>query len=271
MKMKNKKQVKPEEKIITPETKIKAKSKPINKKELEALTASMKSTNKIKAFFDNLYETLTTPINKITWASFTFLLVLVFSFTFVITWNVSSDFNMTPTNEQGLMYRLDNLKQSHTYYTTMATKDELLIAWIKSFSSWNYSLGGDPRLSRGDCTGAVFTFLRQWNSNVHFENVNATARRAENLVTRGEMQKRSSINDIETGDLIILKVGDVPDHIGIVYDTPNGFVRYMDVNALVQGWDLPKRRFDDKVIYGIYSMSYSFWLGDLMKQVNERL
>lgn len=246
-------------------------NKPINKEELTQLIAPLEKKIKgIKGVWQKLKELVTTPIYKITWFTFIILLTFVFILTLTVTWNISNN-RFTPTSSYGLLAKLDDLKQSHTYYTTMATKDELLISWIKSFSNWKYSSGGDPRYDKGDCIGAVYTFLRNWNSNIYFENVPLTAQRCENLLNRGEIDKRKTLNEVKTGDLVILQTMGKPDHVGIVYDVANGYIRYMDVNVLVQTWDLSRRRLDDKSIYGIYSVSYSFWLGDLMQQINKRI
>lgn len=169
----------------------------------------------------------------------------------------------------GLLQRLKSLKESHNYYVKMATKNELIVSWIKQFGNWRYVSGGDPRYNTGDCIGAAHKFLRSWGANVAFENVKKTVGRINNLVSRGEQKKRKNRRQIKTGDIIIIRSSRGPSHIGIIYDvTTTGYIRYMDVNSMMKTWGLQYHKWKDWSIYGIYEISYSFWVGNLMVKIN---
>ena len=228
---------------------------------------------KTKNIFKKLWEKIHHPMKQINWMMFFIIMVIVTTVTMITTTTVIKVSNIERDKQEerfGLIAKLESLKQSHDYYTEMATKDELLVSWIKLFSNWSYKYGGDPRLDRGDCVGSVYEFLRKWESNIYFENVRSIVARAENLLARGELEKRSKISQVQTGDIIVIQLRpNRPEHVGIVYDVANSYVRYMDVNAGVKTWGLEKVKWGNARIYAIYSVSFSLWVGDLMKKINE--
>lgn len=224
-------------------------------------------------FFQRIWEKMHHPMHQINWMTFFFTMAVITLLTVIITIinvRIFSDERHHSEEKFGLIARLEALKQSHDYYTTMATKDEMLVSWIKLFGAWKYRMGGDPRYNNGDCVGAVYEFLKKWNSNVYFDNVQGIVSRCENLAERGELLKRTRIEQVKTGDIIIIQLEpNRPQHAGIVYDTPKGQVRYMDVNAGVMTWGLEREIWGSSRIYAVYEMSYSLWIGNLMKKINE--
>jgi hypothetical protein len=173
------------------------------------------------------------------------------------------------TQQYGMFAKLRELKQTHDYYSSMATKDELLISWVKMFSNWRYKQGGDPRYNTGDCVGAVHQFLQKWESVVAFEDVNGIIQRCKNLEERGEILKRTNPLAIKHGDLIIFNFGvDIPKHVGIVYDYTNGWVRYMDVNAVTGTWGFEKVKWGTPSIHAVYNVSFALWIGDTVRNLS---
>lgn len=219
--------------------------------------------------YKKIWEKLTLPLTNIN--KLVMITIIIFSIaSAIITTTLILRIDGVKREKFGILQRLETLKQTHTYYTKFATKNELLNKWVWHFGDWNYSRGGDPRYERGDCVGAVYKFLRGWNSNVEFENVDSIVKRAKNLAARGELDIRKNIKDIQSGDIIILQVKkNYPSHIGIVYDTPNKYVRYLDVNAQVGTWGLGKHKWGAMNIHMIFGVSYSFWCGNLIKEINK--
>lgn len=235
--------------------------------DMEALMAPYEKTkNFLKRVWENLHHQ-----SRQSWLQVFIAIVVSIIITMTLTSFFLGDHRGRNNETFGLISRLETLKQSHDYYTTMATRDEMLVSWIKLFSRWEYRLGGDPRYNAGDCVGAVYEFLKKWDSNVHFENVKGIVQRVENLAARGEIAKRTSPGTVKHGDLIIIQMTrNQPEHVGIVYDVTNGMVRYMDVNAGTRTWGFEKTLWGSNQIYAIYSISYSFWIGPIMQQINDR-
>lgn len=223
-------------------------------------------------WYIKLWENLTTQLTGINKLGIIISFVVAIGITAVITmFIIPKGFEQTKMEDAkfGILQRLEGLKQSHNYYTKMATKDELLVSWIKQFSEWTYKLGGDTRNNSGDCSGAVFQFLRSWGANVNFGDVKSIVSLAENLAARGELKIRKNISEVRSGDIIVTQQSSSnPIHVGIIYDTANGYVRYIDVNSIVQGMGFEKQKFDSAGIYAIYEVSYSMWVGDLMQKIN---
>lgn len=235
--------------------------------DMEALMAPIdKATNFFKRVWENLHHQ-----SRQSWMQVMIAVIASILITMTLTSIFMGDSSRRGSETFGLIARLETLKQTHDYYTTMATKDEMLVSWIKLFSRWEYRLGGDPRYNAGDCVGAVYEFLKKWDSNVYFENVKGIVSRVENLAARGEIAKRNSPDSIKHGDLIVIQMTrNQPEHVAIVYDVANGYVRYMDVNAGSRTWGFEKTKWGSDQIYGIWEMSYSFWIGPIMQQINER-
>jgi len=94
-------------------------------------------------------------------------------------------------------------------------------------------------------------------------------KRVRNLEERGLVKVRRSINQIQAGDLILLKYSESNQHAGIVMDTPNGYVRYVSVNVQTMGEGDTLIRFEDGAIVYIVDCSYHLWVGDLMTELNQ--
>lgn len=166
----------------------------------------------------------------------------------------------------GMVKRMQQLKKSHQYYTQTASKDELLMSWVHNFSNWKYVTNGDPKYGRADCVGAVYYHFQKWESNIKLENVKWLVRRIKNLEERKEIKIRKKITQVKPGDIIIIQVQrGKPSHLGIVYETANGHVRYMDMNGRYLKWGLRDYKWGDWKIYLIAEVSFPLWIGDIIR------
>jgi len=178
--------------------------------------------------------------------------------------------NDKPETQLSLVNKMGELRQSYNYFTRAASKEELLMSWVKKFSGKTYELGGDPRRGVLDCTGGLQTFLYDWGSAVNYQNVRSVVAKCEFLIKEGEVEIRKKKEDVKTTDLIIIQLEPgKPEHVGVVYDVTNGWVRYMDVNAGTMTWGFEREKWGSSRIYAIYSLSFSFWAGDIMKKMSE--
>jgi len=162
-----------------------------------------------------------------------------------------------------LAEKFNQLKESHNYYTNIATKDELLSIWVKNFSEIAIK---EIKTS----IDAIKKFFRKMNSNCQPNSVRDFIKTAQSLAERGELEIRRSSNKVKSGDLIIIQnKKNNPSHIGIVYDVKNEYIQYMDVNGKVNGWGMNAYKWGDWHIYNVYEVSISLWLGDMMRKLNE--
>lgn len=168
----------------------------------------------------------------------------------------------------GLLAQVKELKVKHSYYTKVATKDERLVKWVIMFSDWDYEQPGNPKFKKIDCSGAVYLYLQAWGSNLHLDSTKTFVTRANNLADRGELSVRKNSSEVRSGDIILIG-DDAPSHMGIVYDVKNDYIQYMDVNGLVKGMGLERKKWGDGSIVGIYEISYALWVGDLLRELNK--
>jgi hypothetical protein len=168
--------------------------------------------------------------------------------------------------QQEKLDRIKELSISWEAFKNMSP-EEKLFRWIRMFKGWQYKLDGDPKYKQADCVGAVYTYFFSLGANLQPENVDWIMKRVENLNERGQCNFRTAINQVESGDLIILVISDSNKHVGMVIDTtPTGLVRYVDMNvgSMTYGHDWIK--FGDGRIRHIADMSKPLWFGDFFKE-----
>jgi hypothetical protein len=210
---------------------------------------------------------------KINWLSLITLIVLISCVVFVATfWKWGTKNGVDISSEKfNIISRIDELKKSHSYYYKVSTKEEKLVKWITLFSDWKYKTDGNFRDKNADCVGAVYLFLQKFNSNVQLETVSVMLKRAQNLAERGELDIRKSPNQIQSGDLIFLKVSETNQHVGIVYDVcGNGLIRYVDMGVGTMTWDLGRIQWGNPWISAVTEISFPFWLGNLISELNTK-
>lgn len=159
------------------------------------------------------------------------------------------------------------LQDSHKDYLNLSKKQRV-ITWIVKFSNVSYKLDGNPKYDQYDCVGAFAYYLWGFGSNVKHEPVNKVATRLNNLVTNGTCKQRKSYKEVDAGDIVVIQVQkNRPSHIGIVYGKMNNYLQIMDVSVKTMGMDIYDKPFNDEMIYGVFEMSFSFWIGDLLKEM----
>ncbi|OQB40861.1 MAG: hypothetical protein BWY04_01180 [candidate division CPR1 bacterium ADurb.Bin160] len=159
------------------------------------------------------------------------------------------------------------LQESYKNYLTLSKKQRL-IAWIVKFSNVTYKLDGNPKYDQYDCVGAFAYYMWGFGSNVRHETVTNMVKRLENLVSNGSCKKRKNITQVVPGDIVIIQTErNRPSHVGVVYDVRNNFMQIMDVSVKANGMDIYDKSFNDYMINAVYETSFSFWIGDLLKQI----
>jgi len=159
------------------------------------------------------------------------------------------------------------LQETHKDYLNLSKKQRL-IRWVIKFSDAKYKLDGNQKYKEYDCIGAVSYYLWSFGSNAQHEQVSKVAIRLKNLVNNGSCKERKKLSDVKEGDLIVIQTEkNRPSHIGIVYGIMNNQLQIMDVSAKTMGMDIYTKKFNDDMIYGIYEMSFSFWIGDFLKEI----
>ncbi len=159
------------------------------------------------------------------------------------------------------------LQESHKAYISLSKKQRL-IAWIVKFSNVTYQLDGNPKYDQYDCVGSVSYYLWGFGSNTRHETVTSMVKRFENLVATGSCKKRKSINDVMPGDIVVIQTErNKPSHVGIIYEVRNNLMQIMDVSVKANGMDIYDKTFNDDMIFAVYEVSFSFWIGDLLKQI----
>lgn len=210
------------------------------------------------------------PIKKLNWLSFITVIVLFVSITFgIMNYKASHTRESGVGYEQfGIMNQLEQLKKTHEYYTKVATKEERLMRWVMEFSNWKYQTDGDPKKHEGDCVGAVYHYFQKWGANFQLENIPWLITRTNNLASRGELKIRKNISEVHSGDLIILKVSESNQHLGVVYTTQGNWIQYMDMNVATN-MGLEKIQWGNGWITSVCEISYSLWIGNLMTELNK--
>lgn len=232
--------------------------------EQKALLSSFKP----KEWFGKIWETIHSPMKTFTWFSFSTFLIVIILGTFMVTKLVS--YTYLPTNYNEQFNKIEKISQLKKTYETFraATKEEILVSWIDLFSNSDYVPNGDPKYNKYDCVGALNAVFKYWGANTPIENVATIVKRCDNLAERGGLNIRNSYGDVQPKDIIIIQTKkNDPSHVGMVWNTNNGYVQYVDVNAKVQTIGFNEFKFGDWHIYKIYEVSYSLWVGDLLKNL----
>lgn len=254
-----------------------------NSKEQEELLAPLMGTfDKFKSFckqniFIRIIISIPTKLwqlahypTKFNWLSFLTVVVLAIGLTVtVMSWRVQHTRESGVGYEQfGIMGQLEQLKKSHEYYNKVATKEERLMKWVMEFSNWSYRVDGDPKKHEGDCVGAVYHYFSKWGANFQLENIPWLITRTQNLASRGELKIRKGINEVKSGDIVILKLSESNQHLGVVYTTQGNWVQYMDMNVATN-MGVEKIQWGNPWIVSIVEVSYSLWIGNLMTELNK--
>lgn len=233
------------------------------------------SKKEIKDFFKNfpskIWQFIHYPIKNINWLSLIAIVTIIACISVMATvWKYSSNTNSDIFgNKFNTLNRIADLKLSYDRFV-QASPEEKLIKWIWMFKDWNYALNGDPKIKQADCVGSVYLYFRGWGSNMELEGFSTFKRRVQNLSERGELRIRKNIQEIMSGDIIMLDLGGNNQHIAMVYDTCNGLVRYCDMNVYTKKWGLEKITWGDSSAV-IAEHSFAIWLGDLMQDLNKKM
>lgn len=233
------------------------------------------SKKEIKDFFknfpSNIWKFIHNPIKNINLISLIAIIIVIACISVMATvWKYSSNTNLDIFGDKfNTINRISDLKLSYDRFV-QASPEEKLMKWIWMFKDWNYALSGDPKVKQADCVGSVYMYFRGWGSNMTFEGIATFKRRVQNLSEQGELKIRKNIQEIVSGDIIMLDLGGNNQHIAMVYDTCNGLVRYCDMNVYTKKWGLEKITWGDSNAI-IAEHSFAIWLGDLMQDLNKKM
>lgn len=238
---------------------------------IEEQKALLKSLEPSK-WFRKIWEFLNSPMKTFSWLSFVITTVIMI---FVIgisayVYSINSIHKITDYNKEfNKIEQVKYLRKSYEVFKN-STKEEIVVSWVDLFSHSDYQLNGDPKYNQFDCAGALNAVFNYWGANIPIENVKSIVYRCENLAKRGELDIRKNYYEVQPKDIIIIQTSkNDPSHVGMVWNTNNGYVQYVDVNAKVQTIGFNEYKFNDWHIYRIYEVSYSLWIGDLLKTLNE--
>jgi hypothetical protein len=230
--------------------------------------------NPVKQFFSKVsvkgWQVIHTPI-RINWLSLISIVTIVSAIIIVImvlTRSSGTQGDFIQDKKFSITSRVEDLKQSHNYFTKVASKNEKLVKWILMFHDFRWENNGDPKYKRIDCVGSTYWYFQKWNSNFNLETLDEFVKRAKNLSDRGELEIRRSPSSVQSGDIIVIQVDGQLKHMGVVFDVKNNQVQYMDVNAITMGMGLERKPWGDGNIQGIYEMSFPLWCGNLMRELN---
>jgi len=171
----------------------------------------------------------------------------------------------SPPEAMSILERQAYYNESFKDYS-QATGEQLLWTWIRLFKDCTYQQNGDYKYKQVDCTGAVNRFFQEYKANLTLENVASLNQRIQNLSKLGLVHKRRRYKDVRPGDLILMNFGKT-NHIGVVYKCSRSIIQYMDLNLRTNGWGLSRMNWKNKKITTIAKMSYTLWVGDLIKNV----
>ena len=169
--------------------------------------------------------------------------------------------------------KLKELQRTFNEFKTNATPEVIINRWIKLFITCNYKMNGNPRYNNFDCASALRTFYNSFGANLSNDNVEALDNRVKKLYGIGQISFRKSYRTVEPGDFIIFNpISDGSWHCAVIFKKDNEYIQYLDVNILVDGmgvnairWSIKKGSTLPHKIKKIVSMSYSLWLGNLLK------
>lgn len=212
--------------------------------------------------------------NKKTRIIFTILsIALVFTLliSFIVDKVASNNQSFTGAQKYSVSIhqRLNELKNTHNYYRKVATKDEMIVRWIEMFSNTTYKNDGNPKYNEYDCLSAVVHYLWKWGSNIKLETIPALISRVELLSKLNQLNIRTSITNVRSGDIVIFKPVKGVWHLGVVWNvTKSNDIQFMDMNGR-NAMGFGEYSFNSDKIYKIVEVSYSLWCGDYIEQLNK--
>lgn len=222
------------------------------------------------SFKDKFVYAIKHPIALFTWKFFMTIIVIVISCLVSIKmYTYQPSEVIKPITSEGLsdIETFKRLQESHKDYLSLSKKQRL-VKWVVKFSDATYKLDGNQKYKEYDCVGAFSYYLWGLGSNVQHEQVTKVTKRLAGLVENGSCKQRKNINQVKEGDIVIIQTKkNSPSHIGIIYGMSNKYLQICDVSAKTMGMDIYTKSFNDDMIYGVYEMSFSFWIGDLLKEM----
>lgn len=169
--------------------------------------------------------------------------------------------------------KINYLQQTHLYYSTEMTKEELAAVWDSLFSNAVYESGGSGTRNNYDCISSVRTCLKALGSNIIFKSIPHMVREYNTMASVGYLKTRKAYQEIRHGDLIIFNPVQYDDrefwHIALVYKTQGGWVEYLDMNAQY-GSGRRVVKYGDRKINMIVPVSFALWIGELMTEKTMR-
>lgn len=163
-------------------------------------------------------------------------------------------------------YKSDVAKQIDYYYYTWSdfkslSGKSLHEIWNNKYHDSTYQLNGDAKYNQYDCTSSIYWLMKDLKSNFPLMSVNDLQKYLEFV-----SEKRKGYNDIQTTDLMILYINNAW-HIAIVEGKKNGTIHYMDINTADNGVGYKSIAFDKYTIKGVYPVTFSLWIGNLLYNV----
>jgi hypothetical protein len=225
----------------------------------------------LAAVSTKLWQAAHYPIKNMSWMFFASVLLCAIGVTVgAMSFRTRGNDSSLSSEKYSTVSRISELKRTYDYFYKVASPIEKRVRWETMFSGWRYKLNGDPKYKEADCVGAVYLYYQKWGANFQLESVPWLIARVKNLSERNLVRIRKSTNEVVSGDLIILKISEENQHVGVVLDTPNGYVRYMDVNVGTMTEGLEKIKWGDPAIVYVAEMSFQLWIGDLMQELNKQ-
>jgi len=165
--------------------------------------------------------------------------------------------------------KIKYLKESYNHYKEMSSI-ELHTKWLILFDNVYYKSGGNSNFNNYDCLSSSWKFWKSCGANIILEEIPWMVERLKYSSFRV-----ISVDKIKRGDIIVFKpIGygkNITWHVGVIEKAFQNKVFYMDVNGTVGTRGFNIIPFNDSKIYGIYSMTFAFWVGDLYKNTDKSL
>ena len=170
----------------------------------------------------------------------------------------------------GTEHRLDSLnyigKIKHMKETFQKYKEsssiELHTRWLVLFDEAVYRSGGNSNFDKYDCISSSWKFWSSMGANIQIESIPRMVARLKYT-----SHKIRNIKKVEKGDIIVFRpiyVNKIARwHVGVVEKVFNGKILYMDVNAKLGSRDFKHIRIYDRKVYGVYKMTFAYWIGEL--------
>jgi len=159
--------------------------------------------------------------------------------------------------------KIAKMRRDWEYYTQRLKKEELEVYWYNTFKDVTYRRGGSAaKFKTADCSDASYHLLRKFGYPGLMHSVKDTRKLATQLARVGLVKFRHP-SRAQCGDLILFKRNrnGIP-HMGIVTQTRNRYVMYVDVNAMVGMSIRSWVSFNDRRIDKIIPVSWDFWMAD---------